>query len=295
MREKRVIAGLGVFIVLSASVAIAGNAPLLLQPEDRAENVSLPTTLAWGAIEAATAYEVQVSSTNDFATSDLIIVTDKLSVVFSPRECAKTLYWRVRSLGVDGPSEWSTVWSFARICWYPWAESTLPIHHDTVALPVTLEWTCDPGVDSFQVQIDDDPAFNTPEYDTHVLGNERTFIAGNLYSATEVFWRVRWKMGVCCPTCCPCYGEWTVVRSFYVQGCCTGITGNVDGDIDENVDIGDVTAIISYLFIPPNPEPPCMDEANIDGDASGIVDIGDLTGLIRYLYIPPNPAPAGCQ
>jgi hypothetical protein len=61
------------------------------------------------------------------------------------------------------------------------------------------------------------------------------------------------------------------------------------------VDIGDLTALIAYLYIPPNPDPVCAQEANIDGDGEGLVDIGDLTALIAYLYIPPNPAPAGCQ
>jgi hypothetical protein len=77
-------------------------------------------------------------------------------------------------------------------------------------------------------------------------------------------------------------------------GCCVGITGNVDGDGGEVVDIGDLTGLIAYLYIPPNPPPPCFEEGNVDGDAGGLVDIGDLTGLIAYLYIPPNPPPSNC-
>jgi hypothetical protein len=83
--------------------------------------------------------------------------------------------------------------------------------------------------------------------------------------------------------------------SFVITGsCCVGITGNVDGDNAETIDIGDLTALISYLYIPPNPEPPCMEEADIDGAPGNLVDIGDLTALISYLYIPPNPPPADC-
>jgi hypothetical protein len=73
------------------------------------------------------------------------------------------------------------------------------------------------------------------------------------------------------------------------------LTGNVDDDVEGLIDIGDLTALISYLYIPPNPLPNCVEEANIDGDGEGLVDIGDLTALISYLYIPPNPEPAGCQ
>jgi hypothetical protein len=76
--------------------------------------------------------------------------------------------------------------------------------------------------------------------------------------------------------------------------CCVTIAGNVDGDVLELVDIGDLTALISYLYIPPNPVPDCPIEANIDGDSDALIDIGDLTALISYLYIPPNPEPAVC-
>jgi hypothetical protein len=89
-------------------------------------------------------------------------------------------------------------------------------------------------------------------------------------------------------------GELYVLRR-EMAGCCVGITGNVDADEGERVDIGDLTALVAYLYIPPNPESVCMQEGNIDGDTGGLVDIGDLTALIAYLYIPPNPAPAPCQ
>jgi CubicO group peptidase (beta-lactamase class C family) len=76
--------------------------------------------------------------------------------------------------------------------------------------------------------------------------------------------------------------------------CCLTLTGNVDADPGELVDIGDLTALIAYLYIPPNPVPSCSQEANVDGDPDYLIDIGDLTGLVAYLYIPPNPLPAPC-
>jgi hypothetical protein len=102
-------------------------------------------------------------------------------------------------------------------------------------------------------------------------------LSGNLDAAFE-WYRVHLRPG--CEQLC---------------GCCVGITGNVDGDSGELTDIGDLTALIAYLYIPPNPVPTCPEEANIDGDSAGLIDIGDLTGLIAYLYIPPNPEPAACQ
>ncbi|UCC45312.1 MAG: M28 family peptidase [Candidatus Zixiibacteriota bacterium] len=74
--------------------------------------------------------------------------------------------------------------------------------------------------------------------------------------------------------------------------CCWWATGNVDYDMADIVDIGDLTALIDFLFISYE-EPACMAEANVDGDTGGVIDIGDLTALIDYLFISYDP-PADC-
>jgi hypothetical protein len=74
--------------------------------------------------------------------------------------------------------------------------------------------------------------------------------------------------------------------------CCMNLTGNVDADQDDIVDLGDLTKLIDYLFISFTP-PACMEEANVDGDPGGFIDLGDLTALIDYLFISFTP-PAAC-
>ncbi|HUV29614.1 MAG TPA: prenyltransferase/squalene oxidase repeat-containing protein [Acidobacteriota bacterium] len=86
----------------------------------------------------------------------------------------------------------------------------------------------------------------------------------------------------------------TLEKDYLTPSCCIGLTGNIDCDPAEVVDIGDLTALIRYLFIPPIPTLCCPEEANVDGDLEGIIDIGDLTALIAYLFISPNPDPAPC-
>jgi predicted CxxxxCH...CXXCH cytochrome family protein len=76
------------------------------------------------------------------------------------------------------------------------------------------------------------------------------------------------------------------------NGCCIGLTGNVDSDPGNIIDLGDLTALIDYLFITFT-VPACITEANIDGDPGGIVDLGDLTALIDFLFISFAP-PAEC-
>jgi hypothetical protein len=76
-----------------------------------------------------------------------------------------------------------------------------------------------------------------------------------------------------------------------------GRTGNVDEQLGSGVDISDVSALISFLYIPPYVSPVCMELANCDGDWSpgwGI-DISDISAMISNLYIPPYAALGLCQ
>jgi len=66
------------------------------------------------------------------------------------------------------------------------------------------------------------------------------------------------------------------LQNFGSQGCCVGVTGNIDCDPGSVVDIADLTVLIDYLFISLAPLC-CREEGNIDGDTQGVVDIADLT------------------
>jgi hypothetical protein len=72
--------------------------------------------------------------------------------------------------------------------------------------------------------------------------------------------------------------------------CCDEMTGNVD--CEGIVDIGDVTELITLLFIRVGDPYCCEDEADLD--YNGDIDIGDLTILINRLFITvtdPPPCP----
>jgi len=62
---------------------------------------------------------------------------------------------------------------------------------------------------------------------------------------------------------------------------CVGVTGNVDGDPSEMVDVSDMTAMIGFLFFS-QWIPDCRPETDVD--QSGTVDISDLQMLIDYLF-----------
>ena len=81
----------------------------------------------------------------------------------------------------------------------------------------------------------------------------------------------------------PYLATWAGPKVGYDDPCCTGMTGNVDMDPGDNVDIADLTFMIDHLFGPNFPALPCFEEANVD--QMGGVDIADQTRLIDHLFI----------
>jgi hypothetical protein len=75
-----------------------------------------------------------------------------------------------------------------------------------------------------------------------------------------------------------------------VSGCCLGIRGNIDGDLDDQVNVADLTYLVDYLFFD-GPAPPCLEEGDVDG--SGAINVADVTYLVEYIFFG-GPAPAPC-
>jgi hypothetical protein len=73
--------------------------------------------------------------------------------------------------------------------------------------------------------------------------------------------------------------------------CCFGIRGNINGDIDEGIDISDLTKMVAYMFKGDPIPPPCPDEYNVNGDSSD--NIADLTHLVAYMF-KEGPEPVSC-
>jgi hypothetical protein len=75
--------------------------------------------------------------------------------------------------------------------------------------------------------------------------------------------------------------------------CCVGLTGNVNCDESDEVDISDITFLIDNLYLTHKPLC-CLEESNTSGDEEKTIDITDITALIDYLYIDHKELPA-CQ
>ncbi|MBU8932712.1 MAG: dockerin type I repeat-containing protein [candidate division Zixibacteria bacterium] len=86
------------------------------------------------------------------------------------------------------------------------------------------------------------------------------------------------------------HGFWQDFGSGSTTCCVPPTRGNVDYVMPDEINIADLTYLVSYLFTG-GPDPLCMEEADINGD--GEINIADLTYLVSYLFTG-GPEPAAC-
>jgi hypothetical protein len=90
----------------------------------------------------------------------------------------------------------------------------------------------------------------------------------------------------------------TALTPALVTPCCNydGIRGNVNGDIEERVNVADVVYLTAYLKQKPpgSPAPPCFEEGDANG--SGTINVADVVYLAAYLKQKPpgSPPPPAC-
>jgi hypothetical protein len=86
----------------------------LRSPAANATNVSRTPALSWNTATRATTYEVQVSTSNTFATITFGMTgLTARNVTVSPQLGSRVVYyWRVRAANTSGPGPWSDVRSF---------------------------------------------------------------------------------------------------------------------------------------------------------------------------------------
>jgi hypothetical protein len=153
----------------------------------------------WGDVDGATSYQIQVSQYANMS-SPLVSKTvyDSQYIHTSDLPTNKSLYWRVRAQGPNGPSAWSLVWSFntpnppgrpsplfpsdnALVKGYiprlDWSNASLP--KSTV-------------FDYYRLQVSRNSGFTDIVLDTHVpgLANSEYTFTSNLDPNMKYYWRV---------------------------------------------------------------------------------------------------------
>jgi hypothetical protein len=86
--------------------------PILSSPANGATPDNLQPKFDWEDVEGATSYTIQMSLNSNMSSPFLTkSATTSLYNPTADLKANKTIYWRVRANGPNGPSQWSVVWN----------------------------------------------------------------------------------------------------------------------------------------------------------------------------------------
>lgn len=152
----------------------------------------------WDAVSGATRYTLQVSRESDFTpllwnrtvTTDSYMPTTDL-----PADTL--LYWRVRTAAPNGPSVWTATWSFTTGNPPTVPVLTAPANNALLTdYSPLLDWNASTApagttLSYYNVQVDDDPAFGSPEFNTSISASATAIeVTPDLAPGTKYYWRV---------------------------------------------------------------------------------------------------------
>ncbi|MEZ4862556.1 MAG: SdrD B-like domain-containing protein [Caldilineaceae bacterium] len=171
------------------------NPPQLLTPEVDASLAFVPS-FAWTAVEAASSYELQISTQEDFST--LIASYKTVNTAYTPEQTLSNdqdYYWRVKAIDAEGNgSPWSPKRNF-RMRWNFQAQLLAPINGAIKLANPVFSWTPIPGVERYQIQADESTSFKQNILDQtlyNVTGAAMTRPKENVIPIErDIFWRVR--------------------------------------------------------------------------------------------------------
>lgn len=199
------------------SFRMAIQPPALPDPSNGSSPLNLRPQFNWSDVDGASSYQIQISKYANLSSPS--VSKTVYSSYFDPTvdlPVYRTLYWRVRANGANGPSQWSEVWSFNTP--NPPGKPSLLLPADTALVrdyTPRLDWSTStlPSGTSFgyyRLQIAWDRSFNDLLLDTQVSpqSNSEFTLPDDLQANRQYFWRV---MAV---NAAGQYRSWSAVRTF---------------------------------------------------------------------------------
>jgi hypothetical protein len=172
---------------------VAPGTPTLVAPVDGAVNISTSPTLVWNAVPGADTYRLQVSASDNFASTVYNDSTrTSTSQAISGLAVGTTYYWRVNAKIAGGTSAYSTR-SFTTIG--PPAAPVLaaPLNAaQNQPTSLTLSWLASTGADTYRLQVSTSSSFATTVYNDSTITGTSQAITG-LTVGTIYYWRVNAK------------------------------------------------------------------------------------------------------
>lgn len=175
----------------------APGVPTLSSPANLATNVAIAPTLSWAAVTAATTYNLQVSTSNNFDSGIPFLNLTGLTATsraISGLANSTTYYWRVGAVNTTGTT-WSAIRSFTTVA--PLAIPIAPILSSPANLAInvsrtpTMSWGAVTGAATYDIEI----STVTANFSTVTFGRTgltaRSVRSSQLGSRVAYVWRVR--------------------------------------------------------------------------------------------------------
>lgn len=181
-------------------------APMLLLPANGTSSSLLQPVFKWGAVAGAIRYEMQLGTLNPPTVT--VLNANGLSFVPPGPLLLKTYYWRVRAIDVAGNvSAWSEERSLVMVS----ASSDVPrLNRFTTSTP-TLTWSQTTWAVAYEIQVDNNPTFASPEY-----GNN-TLPAGLLSHTIAALPNGTWYWRIRARNSGGTAGPWSTMGSFIIE------------------------------------------------------------------------------
>jgi hypothetical protein len=165
-------------------------APTPLTPGPQSHTCDTTPDFGWSAVSGATGYQIQVDNNVGFSSPEVDQTVSTPSFTPSTPLAPGAYHWRVRASDACGNGPWSGIIDLDIDAPPPAPALVTPPNasHTCDATP-DFNWSAASGATGYQIQIDNNASFASPEYDRAMM--TPGFTPGLPLSAGQQYWRVR--------------------------------------------------------------------------------------------------------
>ncbi len=171
--------------------------PVLIMPENNAQNVALNQQFSW-SFDSQYEYQFQLSKQSNFSSLVEDITFSSDAFITNKLENETSYFWRVRIKQDNVFSDWSEVRTFTTESYTPQIPEIINPNNNETTLrikPIFMWESFDENL-KYHLQVGDRSTFSFKLIDEDdIEGNELNSINYNLKPETEYFWRIRAKDG----------------------------------------------------------------------------------------------------
>jgi len=265
--------------LVTAGGATLPGTPTPVSPPNGSSMTDFSPTLDWSDVTGADYYQVQVDNNSDFSSPERAGQPVSSTWTVSPDLTLGTWYWRARANADSVFGSWSTVWSFAVVSSQPGTPILLsPANGQSISdNSPTLDWNDVANADYFQVQVDNDSNFVSPDRSNQPTASTWT-VTPDIANGTW-FWRVRANAD-------SVFGNWSQVWRFTITGGSPGVpvllspaNGSSTDDLSPTLDWSDVISADFYqVQVDNNPDFSSPERSNQPTLSTWTVNPDLLTG-----------------